>query len=117
MTTATDVLSAVRPVGYRLLVRLLVASEKTKGGVILPEATRKAEEIASQLGEVVACGSMAYLDAEKFPDGAWCQTGDHIMMRSYSGTSFKIDGEEYRLINDDTVEAVVGQPDRVSRSL
>jgi len=41
--------------------------------------------------------------------------GDHIIVRSYSGTRIKIDGEEYRLINDDTPEAVVPDPDSVER--
>ena len=58
-------------------------------------------------------------DEDKFPDGPWCQEGDFIMMRAYSGTRFKVstpDGDqEFRLINDDTVEAVVADPRVVTR--
>ena len=51
----------------------------------------------------------------KFSSGPWCSVGDYIMVRSYSGTRFKIDGDEYRFINDDTPEAVVSDPDSVER--
>jgi co-chaperonin GroES (HSP10) len=114
-TTRAEVLTVIQPVGYHLLVRLLPLSEKTKGGIYRPQDLQQAEQMATQLGEVIEVGAGAYADPEKFPDGPWCEPGDHIMMRSYSGTSFKIDEQEYRLINDDTVEAVVRQPSRISR--
>ena len=47
---------------------------------------------------------------KRFPSGAYCKEGDWIMMRSYSGTRFKVHGQEFRLINDDSVEAVVEDP-------
>ncbi|HXJ72702.1 MAG TPA: co-chaperone GroES, partial [Candidatus Dormibacteraeota bacterium] len=84
-------------------------------GLFRPDSSRSLEETASCLGEVLAMGETAYKDPEKFPGDPWCQPGDTIMMRQYSGTRFKIDGQEYRLINDDTVEAVVGDPQRVER--
>jgi hypothetical protein len=69
---------------------------------------------------VVKLGSLAYGDMDKFPDGPWCQEGDYIMMRSYSGTRFKIHAEageqEFRLINDDMVEAVVADPRGIMRA-
>jgi co-chaperonin GroES (HSP10) len=68
---------------------------------------------------VVKLGAQAYDDPEKFPEGPWCKEGDFIIMKSYSGTRFKVttdDGDqEFRLINDDTVEAVVADPRVVSR--
>jgi co-chaperonin GroES (HSP10) len=115
--TTQEILSVIRPAGYHLLVRLLPVEAKTKGGIVLTDAARQAEQLAMQMGQVIARGLTAYLDEEKFPSGPWCDEGDYIMMRSYSGTSFRIDGEEYRLINDDTVEAVIFAPDRVSRAL
>jgi co-chaperonin GroES (HSP10) len=64
-------------------------------------------------------GSQAYQDPEKFPDGAWCKEGDYVLMRAYSGTRFKVRSsqgdQEFRLINDDTVEAVVADPRVISR--
>jgi chaperonin GroES len=69
------------------------------------------------MGEVLALGETAYGDEEKFPGGPWCQVGDTVLMREYSGTRFKIDGVEYRLINDDTIEAVVTRPELVTRAV
>jgi chaperonin GroES len=112
---AMSVLDILRPTGYRLLVRVPEIPEKTRGGIVMPQEARAAEQTASCVAEVVAVGETAYLDFEKFPRGPWCQVGDHIIMRTYSGTKFKVDGQEYRLINDDTVEAVVSEPDRVKR--
>jgi len=60
-------------------------------------------------------GQDCYRDKERFPDGAWCKKGDFIIMRAYSGTRFKIHGKEFRIINDDTVEAVVDDPRGITR--
>ena len=47
---------------------------------------------------------------EKTEKGAYCKEGDFVIFRSYSGTRFKVMGKEFRLINDDTVEAVIDDP-------
>ena len=69
---------------------------------------------------VVKLGSLAYKDEEKFPDGPWCKEGQFILMRAYSGTRFKVSTEEgeqeFRLINDDVVEAVVDDPRGITRA-
>jgi chaperonin GroES len=98
------------PTGYRLLIALPEIDEKTEGGVIMPDSLKSAEETASIVGFVLKVGPTAYKDATRFPDGAWCKEGDFIIFRSYSGTRFKIHGKEFRLINDDTVDAVVDDP-------
>jgi co-chaperonin GroES (HSP10) len=59
---------------------------------------------------------MAYGDEKKFPTGPWCKVGDWVVFRAYSGTRVKIHGREFRLINDDTVEAVVEDPRGVVRA-
>jgi co-chaperonin GroES (HSP10) len=115
LDSAASVLSAVRPAGFHILVRIPRLDAKMQNGLYRPDSSRSLEETASLLGEVLAVGGTAYLDEEKFPTGPWCEVGDIILMRQYSGTRLKIDGEEYRLINDDTVEAIVDQPQRVER--
>lgn len=116
MTPAkTDVLEVVRPTGYRVLVRIPHLDAKMQSGLYRPDSSRSLEQTASILAEVLAVGETAYGDEEKFPDGPWCEVGDTVMMRAYSGTRFKVDDQEYRLINDDTVEAVVIDPSRVER--
>jgi co-chaperonin GroES (HSP10) len=104
------------PSGYRLLIAIPEISEKTDGGVFMPDQLKKAEETASLIGFVVKVGPEAYSDENKFPSGPWCKEGDFIIFRSYSGTRFKVLGKEFRLINDDTVEAVVEDPRGYSRA-
>ena len=99
-----------QPKGYKLLISPVEVDEKTEGGVYMPDALRDAEGIASIIGFVVSMGSDAYKDKDKFPNGAYCKEGDFVIFRSYSGTRFKIHSLEFRLIKDDTVEAVVDDP-------
>lgn len=98
------------PAGYRLLIALPDVSKTTAGGVHMPDTVTSAEEVASILGFVLKVGPQAYGDPERFPDGPWCKEGDFVIFRAYSGTRFKIMDKEFRLINDDTVEAVVDDP-------
>jgi chaperonin GroES len=104
------------PVGYKILIAVPEVSEKTEGGVFVPDSLKQAEETASIIGYVIKVGVEAYSDAAKFPDGPWCKEGDFIIFRSYSGTRFKVMGKEFRIINDDTVEAVVEDPRGYSRA-
>tara|TARA_R110000803_G_scaffold67290_1_gene128976 strand:+ start:6827 stop:7195 length:369 start_codon:yes stop_codon:yes gene_type:complete len=105
-----------KPKGYRVLVACPQIEEKTQGGIIIAEDLRKKESTASIIGFVVDMGSEAYSDLDKFPDGAYCSSGDWVIFRSYSGTRFKISGQEFRLINDDTVEATVSDPRSIERA-
>jgi co-chaperonin GroES (HSP10) len=99
-----------KPVGYKILIALPQPEETTEGGIIKATQTLQQEEIGSIVGFVLKMGPDAYKSADRFPNGAYCQEGDWIMMRSYSGTRFKVHGKEFRLINDDSVEAVVEDP-------
>jgi len=104
------------PKGYRLLIAIPEVSQKTEGGLYIPDERRNAEETASLIGYVLKVGSEAYADQGRFPSGPWCKKGDFVIFRSYSGTRFKVMGKEFRLINDDTVEAVVEDPRGYSRA-
>jgi co-chaperonin GroES (HSP10) len=90
--------------------------EKTEGGVILPDEHRAREETATIVGFVLKMGDLCYKDPDKFPTGPWCKEGDWVLFRSYSGTRIKIHSAEFRIINDDTVEAVVQDPRGVKRA-
>jgi co-chaperonin GroES (HSP10) len=103
------------PTGYRMLVMMPKVAEKTDGGIIRPDDFRAREEVASTLCFVLAMGPDAYADQKKFPNGPWCKTGDFILVRAYSGTRFKVGGQELRLINDDQCEAVISDPRSFSR--
>ena len=104
------------PKGYKILIGVPEMSDKTDGGVIMPDGIRSAEETASIIGFVVELGPDAYADESKFPNGPYCNEGDFVIFRSYSGTRFKVHGKEFRLINDDTVEAVVDDPRGYTRA-
>ena len=105
-----------QPSGYKLLIKPLEVKEKTDSGVYMPDSLKSAEQTASVIGFVVKAGPDAYMDRDKFPNGPYCKEGDFVIFRSYSGTRFKIDKQEFRLINDDTVEAVVEDPRGYTRA-
>jgi co-chaperonin GroES (HSP10) len=111
----------VEPAGYRILVRIPNLPEQMRrAGLIMPEETRRLEEFAQLVGQVIALGPQAYRDRERFGE-PWCKPGDFVMMRAYSGTRFLMRNDEgrevvYALINDDTVQGVVrGDPVEIER--
>jgi len=105
-----------KPSGYRLLLALPQIKEKTEGGVFLADSQKHAEHVAAVTGFVVAMGPDAYKDPAKFPGGPWCKEGDWVICRSYQGTRVKIHGQEFRFVNDDTVDGVVDDPRGIERS-
>jgi|TARA_R110000824_G_scaffold205460_2_gene390352 co-chaperonin GroES (HSP10) len=98
------------PKGYKILIALPAPKEKTDGGIIKSEQSLRDEEVGSIVGYVLSVGPDAYSDPKRFPSGPFCKEGDWVVMRSYSGTRFLAHGREFRLINDDSVEAVVEDP-------
>jgi co-chaperonin GroES (HSP10) len=84
--------------------------------LLKPTAFMKQEETATTVLFVLKVGPEAYKDTNKFPSGAWCKAGDFVLVRTYSGTRFKIYGKEFRLINDDQVDAVVQDPRGLTRA-
>lgn len=112
-----DVASRIpEPSGYKLLIKPLEVKEKTDSGIYMPDQLKSAEQTASVIGFVVKAGPDAYSDGDKFPTGPYCKEGDFVIFRSYSGTRFKVDKQEFRLINDDTVEGVVDDPRGYTRA-
>jgi co-chaperonin GroES (HSP10) len=105
-----------KPSGYHILVALPEAEEKYDSGLIKADETRRFEEVLATVFFVVELGPDCYTDKEKFPTGPWCKPGDFVLARPNSGTRLKIHGREFRLINDDTVEAVVQDPRGISRA-
>ena len=102
-----------RPTGWRLLVLPFKMKEKTKGGVILAEDTLERQQVASQVGLVMAMGSQCYKDKDRYPEGPWCKVNDWVMFARYAGSRIKIDGGEMRLLNDDEVLATIDSPEDI----
>ena len=102
-----------KPTGWRLLVLPFKMTEKTKGGLVLAEATLEKQQVASQCGLVLAMGSQCYKDKERYPEGPWCKVNDWVMFARYAGSRIKIDGGEIRLLNDDEVLATIDSPEDI----
>jgi co-chaperonin GroES (HSP10) len=104
------------PKGYKLLITLPEAQERTESGLYKAPTEVQNDAVATMVGFVLRMGSDAYGDTKKFPTGPWCEEGDWVLFRPFSGTRVRIHGKEFRLINDDMVEAVVEDPQGIERA-
>lgn len=107
------------PTGWKILCAVPDVSVKIDGtelDLVKATSTLRQEEHATTVLFVMKVGADAYKDQTKFPAGAWCKEGDFVLVRTYSGTRFKIYGKEFRLINDDQVDAVVDDPRGLTRA-
>ena len=105
------------PVGYRVLIALPNVEETYgESKLVKAEKTKHEEYILSTIGLVLDMGEQAYADTDRFSTGPWCKPGDYVMFRANTGTRFKIGSQEYRLMNDDSIEAVVPEPRAISRA-
>lgn len=105
-----------KPKGYKILVTLPPVEEEIGDtGLIKSAQSMYHEQLLTNVLFVVELGDMCYSDKERFPSGPWCHKGDFVMCRANTGTRFKIHGTEFRLINDDSVEAVVQDPRGIER--
>lgn len=104
------------PKGYRILCMVPKIEEEYASGLIKADETKKVEEQTTVILFVAKMGDMAYSDKDRFPTGPWCKEGDFVLVRPYSGTRLKLYGTEWRVINDDMVEAVVEDPRGLSRA-
>ena len=103
------------PSGYHILVAIPEVEDKYDSGLIKADTTKHYEEVLSTVFFVVKLGPDAY-KGERFASGPWCKEGDFVLARPNSGTRLKIHGREFRLINDDSVEAIVDDPRGISRA-
>lgn len=104
------------PKGYRLLCAVPHVEEEYESGLIKADETKRVEEQTTVVLFVVKMGPDAYKDTSRFPNGPWCKVGDFVLTRPYSGTRVVIHGREFRIINDDSVEAVVDDPRGIRRA-
>lgn len=93
----------VKPIGDHVLVKRLEAAEKTAGGIVLPEtAKEKPKE-----GEVIELGEGRLLDnGERVPFQV--KKGDRVLFTSYAGSEIKIDGQEFLVMNEEDILAIMG---------
>ena len=92
----------VKPLQDRILIKRIEEEEKTKGGIIIPDAAKE----KPQEGMVVAVGDGKILESgQKAP--LTVKPGDKILFGKYSGTEIKVDGEEHLILREDDVLAIV----------
>jgi co-chaperonin GroES (HSP10) len=103
------------PATYHLLCMLPEAKEEYEGGLLKASQTMQYEELLSPVLFVAKMGPDAFKDEKRFPSGPSCQVGDFVIVRPNTGTRMKIHGTEWRIINDDSVEAVIQDPRGVQR--
>ena len=115
---ATDAEKATqlpRPSGYRILCAIPEIDKEYESGIIKADATLQFEELLTTVLFVVDLGPECYQDKTRLPAGPWCKKGDFILVRPNAGTRLVIHGKEFRIINDDSVEAVVADPRGIRR--
>lgn len=104
------------PSTFHLLCVLPDVDEEYESGLVKAGQTMHYEEVLSPVLFVVKMGPDAYKDTTRFPSGPSCKVGDFVLVRPNTGTRIKIHGKEFRIINDDSVEAVVQDPRGISRA-
>jgi hypothetical protein len=105
------------PVTYHILCMLPKAEEAIGDEKLIYKTAQmmQHEELLSPVLFVAKIGPDAFADKERFPSGPSCKVGDFILVRPNTGTRMKIHGTEWRLINDDSVQAVVQDPRGIER--
>jgi len=104
-----------KPSGYRILCAIPEMEKEYDSGIIKADETVRIEETLTTVLFVVDLGPDCYSDKDRFPNGPWCKKGDFILTKPYAGSRLVIHGREFRIINDDTVEAVVADPRGIKR--
>lgn len=104
-----------KPVGYHVLIAMPQIEDTYDGVILKTSQTQHHDSILSMVGLVLDMGDQAYNDEERFPTGPWCTQGDFVMFRANTGTRFKVGKNEYRLMNDDSIQAVVTDPNAIQR--
>ena len=105
-----------QPTGWRVLVMPYQGKAQTDGGIYIPDHIREKEQLGTVVAYVLRVGPLAYKDTAKFGEGAepWCREGEWVCIGRYSGSRFRIEGGEIRIINDDEVIATILEPEDVT---
>lgn len=103
------------PSTYHILCVLPEVEEEYESGLVKAGQTMHFEELLSPVLFVVKMGPDAYKDEKRFPSGPSCKVGDFVLVRPNTGTRIKIHGKEFRIILDESVEAVVQDPRGITR--
>jgi chaperonin GroES len=97
--------SGIRPVEYKVLVKPEAVEAQTAGGLYIPDSAKEKEKYAKERGDIIAIGSICFTDPNWLD---YPKVGDKILFDKYAGATVKgQDGEDYRLISDKEIGAVI----------
>ena len=91
----------LRPLGIRVVIKMLESEETTKSGIVLPGSAKEKPQIA----EVVEVGPGGLVDGHEVKMEV--KVGDKVLISKYAGTEFKLDGDEYTILNQTDILAIV----------
>ena len=91
----------VKPLADRVVVKMVEAEETTKGGIILAGTAKEKPQVA----EVVAVGPGGVVEAKDIT--MYVKEGDRVLISKYAGTEVKLDGEEYTILKQNDILAIV----------
>ncbi|MGI6697600.1 MAG: co-chaperone GroES [Clostridiales bacterium] len=91
----------IKPLGDRVVVRVLEKEETTKSGIVLPEAAKE----KPQEGEVLAVGSGELIEGKRIP--LEVKVGDRVIYSKYAGTEVKMDDQEYLILRQSDILAII----------
>jgi chaperonin GroES len=91
----------IQPLGERVVIKMLESEETTKSGIVLPGSAKEKPQIA----EVIEVGPGGLVDGKEVK--MTVKAGDRVLISKYAGTEFKLDGEEYTILSQSDILAVV----------
>jgi chaperonin GroES len=91
----------IKPLGDRIIIKVIESEETTKSGIVLPGTAKE----KPMQGEVLAVGSGEMVDGKKIP--LELKVGDKVIYSKYSGTEVKMDGNEYLIVRQSDILAVI----------
>ena len=91
----------IKPLADKVVVKKLQAEETTKSGIILSSGAQQKPQIA----EIIAVGPGGIVDGNEIKMEV--KVGEKVIIRDYAGTNVKLDGEEYIIVRQDDIAAIV----------
>ena len=91
----------IQPLGERVVIKMLESEETTKSGIVLPGSAKEKPQIA----EVIEVGPGGFVDGKEVKMEV--KVGDKVLISKYAGTEFKLDGDEYTILSQSDILAVV----------
>lgn len=91
----------LRPLGDRVVIKKVEAEETTKSGIVLPGSAKEKPQVA----EIIAVGPGGVVDGKEIKMEV--KVGDKVIFSKYSGNEIKMDGEEYTILRQEDLLAIV----------